>query len=564
MKQEQSVTKSRRDIAIRPGSGIQKNNFAYAKLPQPLRTDEKKHIDLMLLKLIAKTYQPFSIVEETDFVEFVEALNPNYVLPERKVISEKLIPFLYNRCLEDLKTTLYQEASTVCLTIDCWTSIKIDSFISITAHFINNDFEFKSFVLKCTQINGAHTCQNLASILREACVEWGITEKINFCVTDNASNIVGAINILGWTHYGCMAHKLNQILHHSLKEFDVTLKKVKEIVTYFSSSCKAKEKLLEYQAKVQGSSQPLVLINSVPTRWNSIYFMIERFVNLQDSIRATTPNVDVDLPILLIEEWTALRQLCKVLKPFEEATKELSVEKYVSASKAIAVINGLKDVLLEVKQKPAYYDSIKSFIECIEEQLEMKFKGIELNESLALCTILDPRYKMSMFLDEAATERAKSSLVNKVQDLLTDEIGSPSELPVKPVLEASISRADDENISLWRKRNLIIKKRRINPTRNLLQLAQQEVDTYLQDEFAQNNCDPCFWWRSGQYKYPHLAKLFKKNSNIVASSVPSERLFSKAGYTLSERRTRLSARKTEQLVFLNTNLKSCDYKNLMP
>lgn len=109
----------------------------------------------MFLKLIARTYQPFYIVDEPDFVEFVEALNPNYVLPGRKVLSERLIPFLYNRCLEDQKRMLRQEAVTICLTTDCRTSVTMDAFIGVTAHFTNNEFEFKSVVLKCSVMHGA-------------------------------------------------------------------------------------------------------------------------------------------------------------------------------------------------------------------------------------------------------------------------------------------------------------------------------------------------------------------------------------------------------------------------
>ncbi|CAG5000453.1 unnamed protein product [Parnassius apollo] len=217
-----------------------------------------------------------------------------------------------------------------------------------------------------------------------------------------------------------MAHKLNLTLQHPLRILD-TLKKVKKIVTYYRASYKAKEKLMEYQAKVQGARQPLVLINSVPTRWNSTYFMIERFVHLQDAVMATVPILDVDLPIITGEEWTALRQLCKVLKQFDEATKELSAEKYVCASKAIAVISALNDVMEELKRKPADFDAIKNIVQCIETQLKSRLGDLEHEQSLALCTTLDPRYKISMFIDESAAERAKSNLVTKVYNLMTDE-----------------------------------------------------------------------------------------------------------------------------------------------
>lgn len=75
---------------------------------------------------------------------------------------------------------------------------------------------------------------------------------------------------------------------------------------------------------------------------------------------------------------------------------------------------------------------------------------------------------------------------------MTDE----TELTPLVTAEPQSSREDDEEISLWRKINSIIEKRRVNPNQNLFQTAQREVELYLQDEFVQNSCDPCEWWRS--------------------------------------------------------------------
>lgn len=550
-------------VGSKPIILVATSSAAHEAPRRPLCGSEKTKIDGMLLKLIAKTYLPVSMVEQIDFIEFVQSLNPHYDLPERKIISESLIPSLYKKCLNDQKEIIKHKAKTVCLTTDCWTSIKMNTFIAITAHFINERFQFKSVLLKCSEVKGAHTSQNLAAILSETCTEWEISDKINFCVTDNAANIIGATKILEWNHCGCIAHNLNLVLQNSLGSINATLKKVKKIVVHFRSSDQAKEQLIDYQSKVQGSSQPLELIASVPTRWNSTFHMVERFIKLQDAVSATIPNLDVDLPVITSTEWTALRQLSKVLKPFNEATIELSTDKYVCASKAIPVINGLKDVLLELKKRSEYCDAIKQVVECIETDLHSRFHELEYKEYLALCTILDPRYKMSMFIAEDAAVQAKLHLVATVLKLIKEEAEPIIEVKKEPE-ETSEIRCDIDEVNLWRRRNLILEQRTVNSNQDEATLAQKEVDSYLHDEFADSGCDPCQWWLSvGQIKYPHLGEIFKTSCNIVATSVPSERLFSKAGYTLSERRTRLSVRKTEQLVFLNANLKNRDYERLV-
>ena len=47
------------------------------------------------------------------------------------------------------------------------------------------------------------------------------------------------------------------------------------------------------------------------------------------------------------------------------------------------------------------------------------------------------------------------------------------------------------------------------------------------------------WWKNHQRDFPILAKLAKKYLSIQATSAPSERIFSKAGNIISEKRTRL-------------------------
>lgn len=45
----------------------------------------KKELDEALVSMIVKDTQPFSIVEDAGFREFVAKLDPTYVLPTRKV-----------------------------------------------------------------------------------------------------------------------------------------------------------------------------------------------------------------------------------------------------------------------------------------------------------------------------------------------------------------------------------------------------------------------------------------------------------------------------------------------
>ncbi|XP_039293242.1 uncharacterized protein LOC120353489 [Nilaparvata lugens] len=71
-------------------------------VPRKMTVSSKKKIDQSFLKLFTKDYQPFSIVEDEGFREYSEAMNPSYILPTRKMISNSLVPAAYEQCLNFL------------------------------------------------------------------------------------------------------------------------------------------------------------------------------------------------------------------------------------------------------------------------------------------------------------------------------------------------------------------------------------------------------------------------------------------------------------------------------
>lgn len=67
---------------------------------------------------------------------------------------------------------------------------------------------------------------------------------------------------------------------------------------------------------------------------------------------------------------------------------------------------------------------------------------------------------------------------------------------------------------------------------------------------------PMAWWQEKRLVYPRLYELMMKRLCIPASSATCERIFSKTGQLLGERRNRLSAKHVNELIFLHVNLYS--------
>lgn len=120
--------------------------------------------------MIALDLQPFSVVDDTGFRRLLKALDPSYVLPNRKTISNTLVPQLYSKIKEEVMVKI-SKASAVCLTTDCWTSRTTTCFMAVTCHFIDESFTLSSFLLDCFSFTERHTADNLAAELKKICDE---------------------------------------------------------------------------------------------------------------------------------------------------------------------------------------------------------------------------------------------------------------------------------------------------------------------------------------------------------------------------------------------------------
>ncbi|XP_050434160.1 uncharacterized protein LOC126841624 [Adelges cooleyi] len=79
-----------------------------------------------------------------------------------------------------------------------------------------------------------------------------------------------------------------------------------------------------------------------------------------------------------------------------------------------------------------------------------------------------------------------------------------------------------------------------------------ELNLYLKSSHARLSDDPLLIWKDMCKVYPILSKVAVKYLIPVATSVPSERLFSKARLTLNKQRNRLTSKHLSQLLFLQS------------
>ena len=91
----------------------------------------------------------------------------------------------------------------------------------------------------------------------------------------------------------------------------------------------------------------------------------------------------------------------------------------------------------------------------------------------------------------------------------------------------------------------------VPPRLALVDKVRREMSLYKAEHVADLDSNPLQWWNDRKQTYPLIIKLVRKMLSIVATSMPSERLFSCSGNVISERRSCLLP---DKLIFLHENI----------
>nr|XP_055036967.1 zinc finger BED domain-containing protein 4-like [Misgurnus anguillicaudatus] len=372
-------------------------------------------------------------------------------------------------------------------------------------------------------------------------------------VTDNASNMILSAQLLNLRHVPCFAHNLNLIVKKALDQTPLIndiRQKARKIVGLFRSSCKAKDKLVEMQTLMGRPS--LKLLQEVDTRWNSTFDMLQRLYEQREPVGAALSGLNSDTAPLSSLEYEIIQESLTILQPFKLATTELSEEQRVSASKLIPLYRMLQLKMSE-KKGSANHESTIQLGSHLQEGLHSRCGGYESFRALALATLLDPRFKHVAFGNPAKAQDAERHLTTECASLMRTNPPTPEPQlsAAGPSSSSSSTTTAESQDNLWEHFD-----NRIRETQTIQSAtadATVEVKKYLTDAFLPRTHDPLSYWKDRAVIFPHLYVLSKKYLCMPATSVPCERIFSKAGEIICKKRSRLSPSTAEQLIFLNKN-----------
>ena len=242
-----------------------------------------------------------------------------------------------------------------------------------------------------------------------------------------------------------------------------------------------------------------------------------------------------------------LSQLLVVLKALHVATKALSLERNVSSSLIYPVIHGL--INCHLKADTTDLPTIQKFKGTVTSQLVDRFAFDPENVAI-LASAVDPRYKDLDFLKDEYREEVQKVLLEKITMI-------EESLEAEPTTSTSREESGEPNA---KKKKETAMSFLLGTTASSSQSTEEdksgkaEFDRFKREPQLHHDECALLWWKSNQERFPVISKVARQLLCVLATSVPSERIFSTAGLVVSNLRSSLKSENTDMLIFLNKNL----------
>ena len=170
------------------------------------------------------------------------------------------------------------------------------------------------------------------------------------------------------------------------------------------------------------------------------------------------------------------------------------------------------------------------------------FTNIESARMLVMSTLLDPWMKKLAFSDSAAVRQAEQWVVQEMSRHVQTNDSNEDRQP----------RNTTEAAGVWDLFNSVVKQSTSQGTST--SNATLGARKYFKEPVLARLQDPLLWWKENEQYYELIAKIAKKYRCIPGTSVPAERVFSKAGKLVSMRYNRLKPKNVNLFLFLNKNI----------
>ncbi|KAL7379703.1 hypothetical protein ABVT39_004336 [Epinephelus coioides] len=547
---------------------------------------QKAITNAILTDLVIGCSMPLSITENGHFRHFLSLADSKYQPVCRRTITLKI------ESLVKIKVLL-AGADHVSVTVDIWSDRRMRGFLGVTGHVLatSEGVQLKSYLLACNRFKGTHTGERISEAFDSICDEYGIRQKLDFVICDNAANMKRAFTVCfpkeqdgevtdddnlddaelwedlfrgEWEtvdrminrgspkRQQCFAHTLQLTVGDGLKDarlMNSTFAKCSKLSSLLHTSSTFKD---AFEDKFGQQGIPA----AVNTRWNSTLCQVKAVLSFSHQELCNVAQVTGHNELVFsVREWNMMKELCDVLQPFAEATDLTQGEKIVTVSSVLPCVLSLNHHLEKLKKQVRFLGSMIQSLQC---SLKKRFRGIFVNVKMLsaapgeelpfadplyiIAAVLDPAFSM-MWLqhDVLVTDDMKNEIADMVKDLILHEV-PPDTTPQSPGLQ-EVENLQEESTGLFSEYR---KRRKQNTTSS----PETQLNNYLGLCCGQ----ACLsFWDANRGILPALFPVASRALSVPASSAPVERVFSHGGIIMRPHRARLADKTLSNLIFCKCN-----------
>lgn len=367
----------------------------------------------------------------------------------------------------------------------------------------------------------------------------------------------------------------------ALSKIRVVVQVFRSLAVYLRKSSKAKHRFIKIRKEVQPGCKAW-LQTDCPTRWSSSHAMLTRFVELKVTLENYFAFLDTPLGKQEFgrvqqqqptqEQWLAIECLVLLLDPFAAVTSHLSGSRYptlVAAVPALRYIQSdledehLFDQKISLAKSKFDVGPVTTMIRSVQRTLLRLFRDrfTVQDTQLQWTSYLDPRFSEMSHLAPDERASAHQRLINAAVIVAKSRAPSegldqpqPSTDPQLLSPAKNMSRLMSTMYGGKAKSKTAAAPGERATDAQLRMRCESEFVLYLKDaELVSHKQDPLEWWRANALKYPVLAELARQWLCCVATSVPSERAFSRGGNVVTAKRCALTPEIVRDTIFIAEN-----------
>ncbi|CAI5789991.1 finger BED domain-containing 1-like [Podarcis lilfordi] len=516
------------------------SEFGAPRPPAPGRTT-RAVADFIVLDLM-----PVEVVEGEGFGQMLGVLDPNYKPPDAASLAHTVLRDMQTHVkgkIWELVRTLPQCS----LSLDIWRHSNTLTYLTLTVHYVDDCFEARARVLSSRPIPEEPSADGLAEALSEAAKEWGVRESTSYTVGGLGLTTQQAAAALGWTALPCIGQALRAAMEAVLSQPAVqgAFERLRRLASWALAGAGRGEKLWAQEPLLQAHLGRFLRDGG---KWHSAYAVLQGLLEHSDPLAGLGPDGEATLRP---QDWAALRDAAKVLKPMAIATSTFTKDPFSSLSLVKPVLTSLLykhlvgsewDSALVLEAKAA-----------AQKELNQHFSSPDVNQALNLACALDPRFRGLDFLshsDRVETLHLLKAEASRLAESPAAQASGPPGMALPPSPPAKVPKQDAGIEFLL---GDLCSMRAASGTSSAHQQVEQEASSFQSSKASALGQDPLQWWKMHHTQYPLLARAARKLLGVPATSVPAGWLFSSAGDAMHTKRQALTPEHVDMLVFLHGN-----------